>query len=74
MYLFLAIYGVLALTFFIFLEVFSIVQCNEDNKMLKIPVYRTNHLRTLVCAIFFPIVILIVVISVITELILERRK
>lgn len=74
MYLFLAIYGVLALTFFIFLEVFSIIQCKEDNKMFKIPVYRPNHFRTLVCALFFPIVILIVLISVITELILERSK
>ena len=74
MYLFLAIYGVLALTFFIFLEVFSIIQCKEDNNMFKIPVYRPNHLRTLVCALFFPIVILIVLISVITELILERSK
>lgn len=74
MYLFLAIYGVLALAFFIFLEVFSILQCNEENKIFKIPVYRPNHVRTLICAIFFPIVILIVIIGVITELILERSK
>lgn len=68
------IYAIIAVIIFIALEVFSVVQCKFDNEMFKIPVYPPNHFRLIMCAVFFPILILIVVIGVITELILERLK
>lgn len=74
MQLFLMIYGGLALIFFIFFEVYSIVQCRDANRMFRIPIYQCNHLRTIAGAILFPIVILIIAIGVITEIILNRRQ
>lgn len=68
------VYAVIALIIFIALEVFSVVQCKFDNAMFKIPVYSPNHFRLIVSSVFFPIFILIIAISVVTELIIERKK
>lgn len=70
----LIIYIILALIFFIGLEVFSIVECDKDNTHFKFPVFRPQHSRMIICAVFFPIVILIVILAVIAESISERRK
>lgn len=68
------IYAIIALTIFIALEVFSVIECKNDNQIFKIPVYSPNHFRLIICSVFFPILILIIAITVITEMILERKK
>lgn len=70
----LIIYIILALIFFIGLEVFSISECNKDNAHFKFPVFSPQHFRMIICAAFFPIVILIVIIAVITESIMDGRN
>ena len=71
---FLIVYGILAVISFIGLEVISIIECREKNAMLIKDAYRTDHTKAILCAVFFPIVILIVLISAITESIIDRRK
>lgn len=72
MYIFLSIYGALALCSFIFYEVLSVIDRRKKNKPFKVDVYHTSHLRVLTLSVFFPIVLLIIVIEAVTETILDR--
>lgn len=72
MYLFFIIYGVSALVFFIFFEVVAVISRREENAKFIKPIYQINHFKTTCCAVFFPIVTLIILIGVITECILDR--
>lgn len=72
MSIFLAVYSVLALSFFVFYEVLSVISNRKKNSLFIYPVFSTNHTRIVVWSIFFPVALLIVAIQVITETILDR--
>lgn len=74
MSLFLIIYGIIAFVVFVGLEVFFIVECERENSIFIRPVYKINHLKLLLAAVFFPVLIIMVIALLIAEKIIERSK
>lgn len=74
MTLFLIIYGIISFVVFIGLEVFSIVECERENAIFIRPVYKINHFKLLLSAIFFPVLIIMVIALIIAEKIIEGSK
>lgn len=74
MSIFLIIYGIIAFVVFVGLEVFSIVECERENSIFIRPVYEINHLKLLLAAVFFPVLIIMVIALLIAEKIIERSK
>lgn len=74
MNLFLIIYGIIAFVVFIGLEVFSIVECERENAIFIRPVYKINHFKLLLAAVFFPVLIIMVIALIIAEKIIEGSK
>ena len=74
MSIFLIIYGIIAFVVFIGLEVFSIVECERENAIFIRPVYKINHLKLLLAAVFFPVLIIMTIALIIAEKIIEGSK
>lgn len=74
MTLFLIIYGIISFVVFIGLEVFSIVECERENSIFIRPVYKINHFKLLLSAVFFPVLIIMVIALIIAEKIIEGSK
>lgn len=71
----LIIYCILILVFFILFEAIAITDYLERQKsgLYKSPGF-VDHIRPFICAVFFPFVLLIVVMWVITESVLDRSE
>ena len=53
--IFLIIYGVLALVSFVLFLLFTEMAVKDQNSIFTIEVFRVNHIRILVMALFFPL-------------------
>lgn len=74
MSIFLIIYGIIAFVVFVGLEVFSIVECERENSIFIRPVYKINHFKLLLAAVFFPVLIIMTIALIIAEKIVERSE